>query len=234
MSCFVSHPDYYRTDKSTHLRGEAQREKNLSHDDCENPIVFRLHKKGVCEPLYYSCSDVIGKGSSWIRIPEEGIEINLANGKAQKSTTNIRIFHKNNRIRKDAIRCDWEYVLQIPGGGFRERRGDFKFSPGSGSGTGYLKHGGNFSFFAPEDGYREEVRIGYKEGEKNWKNRKTCYYFVKFPNGLYGIFEIVASSSGSIHFQALINPNPASRNLEYDYQKQINKNQRGGVYRYSL
>ena len=56
------------------------------------------------------------------------------------------------------------------------------------------------------------------------------FYFVRFPNGLYGTFEIYAQSSGRIMFQALINPNPDSRNLEYEYEKQINKNQRNDCY----
>lgn len=234
LTCFVEHPDYYRTDKSSHSRGYASREKKLSHDDYENPIVFRLYKKGVCEPLYYSCSDVIGKGSSWIRIPEEGLMINLANGRIQEKPTSLHIAHKNDRVQKNEIRYDWEYVLRIPGGGLRERNGDFRFLPSKGVSTGYLKHGEDFCFIAPEDGYLEEVRFGFKKGEKDWKGGKICHYFVKFPNGLYGLLEIDAGASGSIRFQALINPDPASRNLEYDTRNQINKNSASHHYRRSL
>jgi hypothetical protein len=44
-------------------------------------------------------------------------------------------------------------------------------------------------------------------------------------NGLYGTFEIHAEpgKKGDFTFHALVNPNPASRNLEYDYNKIINK-----------
>ncbi|MBR5621637.1 MAG: hypothetical protein IKW49_00430 [Opitutales bacterium] len=224
LTCFAKHPDYYQTDQSSHSRGYAAREKKVSHDDYENPIVLRLYKKGACEPLYYSCSDVIGKGSSWIRIPEEGLGINLANGRIQEKPTSLHITYKNDRAQKNEIRYDWEYVLRIPGGGFRERNGDFRFLPSLGATAGYLKRSEDFSFIAPEDGYPEEVRIGFRKGEKDWKSGKICHYFVKFPNGLYGLLEIDAGASGNVRFQALINPDPASRNLEYDIRNQINKN----------
>lgn len=230
LSCFVSHLDYYRTDESTHLRGEAQREKRLSHEDFNNPVVFRLHKKGICEPLYYSCSEVLGKGNSSIKIPEEGIVINLANGRIKETATSIYISHKSENKQQGEMNHDWECTLRIPGGGFRERSGDFKFISPSSMVTGYLKCGESFSFIAPEGGYREEVKIGPAKDETSRKREKTCHYFVKFPNGLYGTLEIQVSDSGWMSFQALINPNPNSRNLEYDYKMQVNKHQVPGNY----
>ena len=104
------------------------------------------------------------------------------------------------------------HTLRIPGGGFVKKEGDF-------------------NSIAPESGYKEEVEIGYSQNEEGWSRLKTSHYFVVFPNGLCGIFEIVASGkSGKIMFQTLINPNPDSRNLEYEYEKQINKNQGSGWY----
>lgn len=211
LTCFVSHPDYYQTQESSHSRGHSFREKKLSHNDSENPFAFRLHKKGICEPLYYSCSYVIGKGEAWIPVPRDGLAINLANGKIRESDTSIYISHKSDRKPEKNAGYNWGYTLRIPGGGF-------------------VKNPDRFNFIAPEDGYVEEVRFSAEEKEHAWEFDQKHHYFVKFPNGLYGIFEIRAAASGRIIFQALINPNPASRNLEYEYEKQINKNSRGDKY----
>ena len=210
------HKDYY----ACHNRAESS-QRNFGYgfqggDDPawepQKPAVFRLRKKGVCEPLYYSCSSVIGKGQEWIEIPREGITINLANGKIEDSGTSIYISYKSSKSDDFPKNYAWGHTLSIPGGGFVKKEGDF-------------------NFIAPESGYKEEVEIGYSQNEEGWSRLKTCHYFVVFPNGLCGIFEIVASGkSGKIMFQTLINPNPDSRNLEYEYEKQINKNQGSGWY----
>ena len=211
LTCFASHPDYYLTQESSHSRGHSFREKKLSHNDSENPFIFRLHKKGICEPLYYSCSYVIGKGEAWIPIPKDGLTINLANGKVGESETNIYIFRQNDRKPGKHAGYSWGYTLRIPGGGF-------------------VKNPDRFSFIAPENGYVEEISFSAEGKNHAWEFEQKHHYFLKFPNGLYGIFEIQATASGRIIFQALINPNPASRNLEYEYEKQINKNSRGDKY----
>lgn len=211
LTCFVSHPDYYRTQESSHSRGHSFREKKLSHNDSENPFIFRLHKKGICEPLYYSCSYVIGKGEAWIPIPKDGLTINLANGKVGESDTSIYIFRQNDRKPGEHAGYSWGYTLRIPGGGF-------------------VENPDRFSFIAPENGYVEEISFSAEGKNHAWEFEQKHHYFLKFPNGLYGIFEIQATASGRIIFQALINPNPASRNLEYEYEKQINKHSGSSYY----
>ena len=216
-SLFVAceHQDYY----STYDHAEESRRKfgygfQVGDDpacDPKNPAIFRLHKKGVREPLYYSCSQVISKGQQWIQIPEEPYVINLANGEAQESPTSIYISYKSDRLEDERRGYAWGYTLCIPGGGFIEKSD-------------------RRDFLAPEEGYEEEIRIECLRESEDWNIWKRSFYFVRFPNGLYGTFEIYAQSSGRIIFQALINPNPDSRNLEYEYEKQINKNQRNDCY----
>ncbi len=216
-----THPDYYG---NSNPQEGSQRKFGYGFQvgenparDSQSPAIFRLRKKGVREPLYYSCSKTIGKGQGWIRVPAEGLAIDLASGKAKITDRSIYISHKIREHKKNDQNFAWEYTLYIPGGGLISK-----------------KSKGAFDFIAPSEGYEEKVKIGYAQNEDNWRPRKTSYYFVKFPNGLYGIFEIAASSSGSINFQALVNPNPASRNLEYEYEQQLNKNQGGYGYWFSL
>lgn len=220
-SLFVNctHPEYYET------RGhpeESQRKfgygLHVGEDpalESKKPAIFRLRKKGIREPLYYSCSKIIGKGQSWIQLPKEGIAINLANGKKAETDTSIYISFHRDKNSEQSEDYDWGYTLRIPEGGFIEKEG-------------------RFNFIAPESGYHSEVGIKCKKGDRLWGFWKSYHYFIKFPNKLYGIFEIRVSDGGWIIFQALINPNPASRNLEYEYEKQINKNQGGDGYHYRL
>jgi len=156
----------------------------------------------------------MNKGNAWTALGNgERIVIDLARGRRRETDTSIYISYQCEKDKDQERNYDWEYTLRIPGGGFIEKQE-------------------NFDFIAPEDGYQEEIKIGYLKDDESWSYFKRCFYFVKFPNGLYGIFEISAESRrrGVFLFQALVNPNPASRNLEYEYEKQINKNQGGDSY----
>ena len=223
-SLFVNctHPGYYGTDDQAE---SSQRKFSYGFQsgddpawDLQHPAIFRLRKKGVCEPLYYSCGKMINQGESWARLDKgEGIVISLAKGVRGESDTSVSVSYESDKSPEQREGYDWEYTLRIPGGGFIEKQK-------------------SFDFIAPEEGYKEEVKIGYKKTDEDWCNFKRCFYFVKFPNGLYGIFEINAGvrGDGRFRFRALVNPNPDSRNLEYEYEKQINKNQRSGSYRGQL
>ena len=209
-----THPEYYGSESSVQKFGYGLQVGNEPAWDSQNPAIFRLRKKGIREPLYFSCGEMINKGNEWIALGNgERIVIDLARGRRRETDTSIYISYQCEKDKDQERNYDWEYTLRIPGGGFIEKQE-------------------NFDFIAPEDGYQEEIKIGYLKDDKSWNYFKRCFYFVKFPNGLYGIFEISAESRrrGVFLFQALINPNPASRNLEYEYEKQINKTQ--GYHRY--
>ena len=212
-SLFVNcdHPEYYGT--GDHAES-SQRKFNYGFQsgdepawNPQNPAIFRLRKKGICEPLYYSCGKMINQGESWTRLDKgESIVINLAKGVRGESDTSVSVSYESDKSPEQREGYDWEYTLRIPGGGFIEKQE-------------------NFDFIAPEKGYKEEVKIGYKKTDEGWCDFKRCFYFVRFSNGLYGVFEIKAGvrGNGRFRFRALVNPNPASRNLEYDYNKIINK-----------
>lgn len=208
-----SHPDYYSlgNDISAQKFGYGFQVGNAPAWDLSNPAILRLRKKGIREPLYFSNSRLIGKGKARIPIYEEECAINLANGKSETTDTSIYISYRSDKKDKADKEYTWEYTLRIPGGGFVAKQEDF-------------------DFIAPEDGYSETIKIGFNRGNKKWNYFRRCFYFVKFPNGLRGIFEIYTNYDGGIYFQALVNPNPASRNLEYDYGMQINKRWIHGRY----
>ena len=217
-----SHPDYYGNDDpkegSTRKFGYGFQVGNGPACDPQNPAIFRLLKKGTREPLYFSNGYILNrnlkKGYEWrIKLSSgEGISIDLARSVLGERETSVHIAHKTDREGAEKKDYAWGWTLCIPGGGFIEKQMDF-------------------DFIAPEDGYVQEIEIGCSRDSENWKDRKVRYYFIKFPNGLHGIFEVEMTARGSFCFQALINPDPSSRNLEYTYEKQINKYQDGQRYR---
>ena len=211
-SLFVNctHPEYYETRDHPE---ESQRKFSYGFHvgeepafESKNPAIFRLRKKGIREPLYYSCSEMVNKGSPLTKISDgECIAIDVAHGKIKETKTSIYISYKCNNSNRHGGNSDWEFKLHIPGGGFVEKQKDF-------------------DFIAPEDGYNETVKI---------RAQKRHHYFVKFSNGLYGIFEIYVApgNESCFTFDALVNPKFASRHLEYTRQKQINKTSFGHFYR---
>lgn len=99
-----THPDYYG---NSNPQEGSQRKFGYGFQvgenparDSQNPAIFRLRKKGIREPLYYSCSKTIGKGQGWIRVPAEGLAIDLASGKAKITDRSIYISHKIREHKK--------------------------------------------------------------------------------------------------------------------------------------
>jgi hypothetical protein len=101
-------------------------------------------------------------------------------------------------------RFDWRYRLSVPGGGLIERRGPFDFE-------------------APTEGYQPNVDISVSANAEKWSSDVSKSYFAKFPDGRYARVSInlYPGKRNFVVLESYLNPQPGSRNLEFDPAKQI-------------
>jgi len=170
----------------------------------ESPAVFVLYKKGVTEPVIYQPVDAM-------RLPQgvesavfdfrRGILLKSGEGAGQMlveivSTPGV----EHGRY--------WKYTISIKGGGLQKRTHEFAFS-------------------APESGYLETISGEYggsPAGGKKWRNSFSDEYFALLPDGTKARLkiELGAKRESYVRISELIyNPNPDSRNLEFDPAKVI-------------
>ena len=206
LNVYVSREGYYKTNESGGGFTYGMPSGREPARDPDNPAIFRLHKKGETEPLYFF--DGPTPISSWLPVPSgRTVRVDLTTGKlyGTGSQNMVYISQRNNRQPKripneQRPHYDWKFTLKVPGGGF-------------------IRRDGRFDFIAPEDGYEEEVYIGMEKNDPDWKTTQEHEYFVRFPNGTYGRFWIRANVT---HFVYRSHYNPTgSRNLEYDPDKRI-------------
>ena len=206
----VSKHGYYRTPATDGKIGsyasiryaEAMRDnKDLPIPTKDSPTVFTLRKMGETESLIY-----IERSS--VRIPKDGtpVMINLRTGKATKSGSGeLKVECWTEDQNKDEKRqYPWHCRVSVPGGGLVKREGEFNFE-------------------APVEGYQPFDEI--KPPEERWASNAERQYFVKTADNRYARIEIRIRTGGD-HFvviQSYLNPQPGSRNLEYDPAKRINR-----------
>lgn len=163
--------------------------------DANNPVVFRLRKKGTSEPLV-----IFNKNFT---MPKDGsaVGIELFEGKKVPPEQADMIFRCwTQDHEKDAFkRYDWKLEVQVPKGGLVESTNEFPF-------------------LAPLDGYKETDEIEMpKSLEKEWKRTFERNYFVKAKNGNYAriTFRMIAHGDHFCIVGSALNPS-GSRNLEFD------------------
>ncbi|HEY5812834.1 MAG TPA: carboxypeptidase-like regulatory domain-containing protein [Terrimicrobiaceae bacterium] len=161
----------------------------------DSPAIFLLHKMGETEPL-------IQVSSRQFDVPSTGqaVSIDLATGRTGQGNLQVAAWIGDDSQR----RFDWRYQLSIPGGGLIERKGQFDFE-------------------APADGYHPAIEINMPSTAENWDSRLTKQYFARLADGRYARFSIrfFAGDRNFIVFESYLNPNPDSRNLEFDPKKVV-------------
>jgi len=211
LTVYASKEGYYKlVGQSSGDFGYGFSDGQKPSSDPENPVIFRLRKKGETEPLVYF--DGPAPARSWIRVANgKSIYWDLSTGKIGKSPTSILVSQKHNKPPRkdnnyDPRKYDWSFTMKIPGGGLTKRQG------------------GRFDFIAPEEGYEESVTISMDKDDPDWTvSRNLSHeYFVKFPNGNYARI-MVRNSTGGFRYESHLNPS-GSRNLEYDKTKRIRPN----------
>lgn len=172
-----------------------------------NPVVFRLKKRGVAEPLIHIQAPLGGPKA--FKIPRNGqpVEISLATGKSVPSgegDLRVRCW-TDDQGKQAGQKYAWKCEIAVPGGGLTQYSDDLQFE-------------------APPDGYHPTDTIQWLETADPWSSHGFAKYFLKLPNGMFARinFEMVAGGDHFFRIESFFNPS-GSRNLEYDPQMAINR-----------
>ena len=163
--------------------------------DAANPVIFRLKKKGIAEPLIH-----FDKGFS---VPKDGapVEIDLTTGRQTSSSPNaIKVeCWTHDTEKKSGWEFDWKCRVSIPGGELQS-------------------YNEMFPFLAPEGGYvpADEIDMTVK-ADTPWTQDVQRNYFVRTAGGAFGrlTFRMIAHGDHFCRIDSYFNPS-GSRSLEFD------------------
>ncbi len=169
--------------------------------DALNPVVFRLKKKGVPDPLIHIQSPM--GGPKGFRIDKDGnaLEISLVTGKSVPlGQGDLRVqCWTESRGKTPGQRYDWKCQISVPSGGI-------------------LVSTNELDFQAPSGGYQSADVIDMPANlETEWSSHASRNYFLKLANGTYArmSFEMVAGGDHFFQLESFLNPS-GSPNLEFD------------------
>ena len=164
--------------------------------DPQNPIVFKLHKKGKGESLITS-SFPTGIGEI-AQLHHDGspVELDLIKGvQAPAGGGQLKLEFWRAITNRNANVFDWKCQLTVSGGGLAETPEEFAFQ-------------------APENGYKPSLVIDMSVTNQPWMGEVRSRYYMQLPDGKYGRFDFYFSPfNGTFTVQSAINPT-GTRNLE--------------------
>ncbi len=201
ITVYIEHPDYYVVDKGgkslSYARLNGSKPKDLP--SIENPVIFRLQRKGEIEPLVYHPRILT-------RIPVDGTptRIDLIAGRQGISSTSlILILNSNSQAvpKNTYVPYDWSLEVKVADGKIAKRTGKLQF-------------------MTPEAGYTDELNYVMTANSSDWKGDIVEDVFLEFSSGLYARASIRVGGRGNCIIESWVNPS-GSRNLEYDPDKQI-------------
>jgi hypothetical protein len=163
--------------------------------DATNPVIFRLKKKGVAEPMI--------RFQRSFPVPKNGspIEVDLATGKlALSGSSAFRVeCWTEDAGKKSGEHFDWKCRVSLPGGGIQP----------------YTEQ---FPFLAPDGGYAPSDEIDMTgKSVQEWQIDVQRRYFVRTADGKFGrvVFRMIAHGDHFCLIESYFNPS-GSRNLEFD------------------
>jgi hypothetical protein len=162
------------------------------------PAIFILQKMGATEPLIYV-------GTRYYKVTKNGqpMEVNLTTGREISVGQGDIRFERwaTDQTKTESGRFDWRFRITVPKGGIIERKDQFAFE-------------------APQTGYQNAVEINMPSSlGKEWEYTVNKSYFVQLPGGRYARINATIQAghnSTPLVFDAFVNPNSGSRNLEFD------------------
>lgn len=162
----------------------------------ENPIVFRMWKKGGSQKL-------ISHYISRMGIPVDGqpVQFDLLNGNRVTSGGQFIVSCKRDPLMLPSgnSRYNWSVILQVPNGGL-------------------ITNNDEFMYLAPEVGYEEAYAVEMDKAATNWTRTLDQQFYIKLENGDYGNLIVHLPTFHSpppivLTFTVTINP-CGSQNLE--------------------
>jgi hypothetical protein len=167
----------------------------LSGSSVENPVIFKMWKEGVKEPLV--------EGSKVFGIDADGrvYTLNLLDGKKVESAADgdLRVSIVRPRGVKYRDKYQWSFVIEGVGGGLLETDDEFMY-------------------LAPESGYKPKFETQLDPGDPAWAPLVKKQFFIRSRGGqVYGRIQVEVHAIYNVHSAIEINYaiNPTgSRNLQ--------------------
>ena len=165
----------------------------------ESPATFVLKQKGAPASLIHISERPIkapGNGTA--------VEISLRTGRtvtAGQGDLKVELWAEEAQ-RDNEGRYPWRSRVTVPGGGLTERRDPYQFE-------------------APAEGYSPFAEL--QPSPERWSSRIEKQYFVALRDGCFARIELRLRAEGEHYFvvESFLNPQPGSRNLEYDRSLKI-------------
>jgi hypothetical protein len=181
-------------------RGPSEFNYTLGPDiispDSQNPVLFRLYKKGSPVPLIQTHFP-IGIGQR-VRLHNDGTPTELSLLSAQETpegSGQLRLEFWQDNSSKRAVTFNWKFRVSVPGGGL-------------------LPSDQEFAFEAPDNGYTSDAVVDMPASATNWTDDFRVKYYVHLSDGNFACVDIyLLADNGIFTVHSVINPT-GSRNLE--------------------
>lgn len=195
LSVLVSKEGYYTPHSGRGSFQYANGNPNFSPDP-ENPVIFRLRKKGQGATLIET---KFPPGMRIAQLHHDGtpVQLDLLSG-TQVSAGNgqLELQFSRDISNKNVTKFDWELQLSAPNGG------------------GLIPTDEEFPFEALQNGYQPSIVIDMPATNEDWNNTLNTQYYIQLPNGDYGRLDLYfLARNGVFIVNSAINPT-GSRNLE--------------------
>lgn len=156
------------------------------------PVVFRLHKIGVLEPL-------VKTGKRNFRIARDGSPLSISTDQQGGHQVILRCWNKEQERPADQRQYDWRLEVTVPNGGLVNRKDAFEFE-------------------APEDGYfsSDTLEMPASLPQNQWDSFAARSYFIRFEDGTFARakLEIHAAGDHFVVWESYLNLKSGSRSLE--------------------
>lgn len=166
-----------------------------------SPVIFRLKKRGIAEPLIHVQAPM--GGPKGFRIAKDGaaVEVSLTTGATVPlGQGDLRIQCWTSDQPTPGKNYAWKCQVSVPNGGL-------------------LETSDNLDFQAPLNGYlgSDVIDMSTNLETDSWSSQASRNYFLRLANGTYArtSFQIVAGGDHFFQIESFLNPS-GSRNLEFD------------------
>jgi hypothetical protein len=177
-------------------------EPSYHSPDKNNPVIFRLRRKGEAAAL-------LRYGPTLFGAKPDGTPVmfDLATGRKSVGSGQVSVSVKKGARNADR-QFDWEVTLEAIGGG-----------------AGLVESKDEFMFEAPESGYQQKWQFTQKAGSEGFQDEIQAKFFVKTSEGQFARIEVRIlpeySEMAAVDLASYFNPQPGSRNLEFDPAKVV-------------
>ena len=158
----ANHGAFYSTKEAHRILNYAEPwDPQFHRPDPDQPVVLRLRRKGLCEPLVHreNLRFPIVSATGEVRIDLVGQREVSSGGDLW-----ITVHHGSESVVGGRRRFDWDMVISPVDGGM-------------------VAHSEEFPFVAPETGYLPEVRYSHSAEDPGWQDGFEGRFFLRTRNG---------------------------------------------------